>query len=778
MTNTPGTATADTPEHPALALLLARLASLQGKAVPWHRFSMVTETAEGTELRALSPASQAIELWRSRFPAGDIHRVQGPLSAGMAPALWIQDKPDPAQPVPAMLVVKGTLSTGALSCVDEHDRVHELPHELALQGQVLVLRAQEAAAETRDDTQIASTGRSEAQRRTARQWFAHAIRKRWRVFSEGAMATLTVNVIALVSSFYSMQVYDRVVPTRGYDTLWVLTVGVVMGIVLELVMRQLRSRLVERACKAIDEELSAVFFGHALAIRMDARPRTVGTFAAQIRHFEMVRNFMTSTTLFVFADAPFALMFIAVIALIAGPVALVPLAFVPISIIAGLMFRKKLARLTEANMEESNRKSGLLIEAIDGIESIKASGAEWKLLERWQKLTSTLATNEIAMKDLTGLSTNLTQTLQQISYIGLVAAGVFAIGAGNLTMGGLIACTIISSRALNPIAQLSGLIVQWQQSKVALKGLDAIMAMPPDVLPDERRMVPDQCQGRLRLEDIQYAYGNDSPVLTVEKLQLQPGERVAVLGAVGSGKSTLVKALSGLYRPGQGRVYLDEVDMAHLAPDFVREHIGYLPQDVRLFQGTLRENLSLGLPSPSDQQILDAARITGLDRTITTHPRGLGIEISEGGRGLSGGQKQLVGLTRMVLARPRIMLLDEPTASMDPQLEDHIATHIFGMRPLDTTLVVVTHKLAMLRHFTRIVVVDKGRIVADGPRDDILARMRESAKPGTSAVAPKPAAVPTPAVTTAVTPAAPSPRTAVRAQPGKLPGTLPDPELA
>jgi ATP-binding cassette subfamily C protein LapB len=464
--------------------------------------------------------------------------------------------------------------------------------------------------------------------------------------------------------------------------------------------------------------------------------------------------------LFAVADAPFALLFIAVIALIAGPVALVPLAFVPISILVGLMFRKRLASLTQANMEESNRKNGLLIEAIDGIESIKSSGAEWKLLERWQKLTNTLASNEIAMKDLTGLSTNLTQTMQQISYIGLVAVGVFAIGAGNLTVGGLIACTIISSRALTPIAQLTGLIVQWQQAKVALKGLDAIMALPPDSLPSERRMVPDHCLGRLRLEAVQFAYGRDQPVLMVERLQIQPGERVAVLGAVGSGKSTLIKALSGLYRPGQGRVFLDGVDMVNLAPEFVREHIGFLPQDIRLFQGTLRENLALGLPSPSDQQMLDAARLTGLDRMITAHPRGLGIQISEGGRGLSGGQKQLVGLTRLVLAQPRIMLLDEPTASMDPQLEDHVATHIFGGRPHDTTLLVVTHKLAMLRHFTRVIIVDKGRIVADGPREDIVAFLREGTK---AAAPPKNPATQRPSAAT---------------QTGKPPVVVSDPEMA
>jgi ATP-binding cassette subfamily C protein LapB len=733
MQTTDATADLAAPSDKALPLLLARLAALQGQAVPWHRFALISQTSDGASLHDLPMASQAIELWRARFPAGDIHHVPGPLATGLAPALWVHEGDGSTIEFPSVLVVKGSLSSGAMSCVDAQDIPHVLPPHIASQGRLLVMRPDEEPDGDLDDSLLASDGRSEARRRTARQWFTYAIRKRWRHFSEGAVATITVNVIALVSSFYTMQVYDRVVPTRGYSTLWVLTAGVVMGIVLELLMRQVRSRLVDRACKAIDEELSSVFFGHAMAIRMDQRPRTVGTFAAQLRHFEMVRNFMTSTTLFVFADAPFALLFIAVIALIAGPVALVPLAFIPIAIGTGLLFKRKLARLSQAHMEESNQKNGLLIEAIDGIESIKASGAEWKMLDRWQALTRTLAGNEIQMKDLTGLSTNLAQTLQQISYIGLVAAGVFAIGSGNLTVGGLIACTIISGRALSPIAQLSGLIVQWQQSQLALKGLDAIMAMPPDVLPGERRMVPDRCQGQLRLTALTYAYGNDKPVLSVQSWRVQPGERVAVLGAVGSGKSTLVKALSGLYRPTEGNVLLDEVDMAHLAPEFVREHIGYLPQDVRLFQGSLRDNLALGLPTPSDQQILDAAQRTGLDRMIASHPRGLGIEISEGGRGLSGGQKQLVGLTRMVLAHPRIMLLDEPTASMDPQLEEHVAQHVFGLRPQDSTLVVVTHKLSMLRHFTRIVIIDRGRIVADGPREEILKRMREG---GQAASAP------------------------------------------
>ncbi len=711
-----------------LSQSLTRLASMQGHAVPWHRFAMMSQTLDGAPIADLDLADKAIELWRARFPAADIFDADFPLKPSDAPALWVTDVGnDLAQQ--SVLVVCGMVSTGALTCVDAEGKPVNLSAADAAKGRVLVLRTDEPLASAQDTATGAhdlGADTSPVKRRSAKQWFRYAIAKRWRSFAEGALSTVTVNVIALGSSFYSMQVYDRVVPTQGFSTLWVLTVGVLMAIVLELVMRQVRNRLVENACKAIDEELSGVFFGHALAIRMDQRPRTVGTFAAQIRHFEMVRNFMTSSTLFIFADAPFALMFVVVIAMIAGPVAVVPLIFIPISILAGLAFRSKLAKLTELHMQESNRKNGLLIEAIDGIESVKAAGAEWKMLDRWRALTHLLGRDELAIKNITNFSTNLTQTLQQLSYVGLMAAGVYAINEGNLTVGGLIACTIISGRALSPIAQISGLMVQWQQSQTALRGLDAIMAMQPDSLPGERRMVPERCMGNLKVQQLSFGYSAETPALTLENLNISNGERVAILGAVGSGKTSLIKALSGLYKPAEGRVFLDNVDMNNLAPEFVREHIGYLPQDVRLFQGTLRENLALGLPSPTDEQIMQAARITGLDKLLGTHSKGLGIEISEGGRGLSGGQRQLVGLTRLVLAQPRIMLLDEPTASMDPQLEEQVAERVFGTRPNDTTLVVVTHKPAMLRYFSRIIILDKGKVVADGPRDEILKRLRDT----------------------------------------------------
>ncbi len=311
----------------------------------------------------------------------------------------------------------------------------------------------------------------------------------------------------------------------------------------------------------------------------------------------------------------------------------------------------------------------------------------------------------------------------------MMAGGAHVNNAGQLTMGGLIACSITSGRALTPVAQLPGLIVQWQHAKIALQSLNGIMQMPSDRDQSERLVVPELCQGEIKMNKVGFSYAKDLPGLEVPALSIAPGDRIAVLGAVGSGKTTLIKLLSGLYKPSTGQVYLDQVDMMHLAPEFVREHVGYLPQDVRLFNGTLRHNLTLGLPMPSDSQIFKAAAMTGLDQVIQNHPLGLELMIAEGGRGLSGGQRQLVGLTRMLLASPKILLLDEPTASMDAKLENRVMQHLFEQMPPESAIVVVTHKPAALTYMNRILVVDKGRLVLDGPRDEVLQRLRQPVAP-------------------------------------------------
>ena len=711
-------------EDSELASLLSRLAALLGHAVPAHRFSMVQYSEDGIELAELVRDQKATEMWRARFAGAPMHTLTvAELERGSFPLLWISEDGQDAR------LVRGRLSHGACSTEDASGQSRDVDAVTIGKGTLLSLRV--------DVGELHDAGTP----RTASDWFAYAIRKHRRIFTEGIFATFMISSIGLVSGLYSMQVYDRVIPTKGYATLWVLTFGALLAIVLEFTMKQVRAHITDRAAKAIDLELSGVFFGKAMDIRMDARPNTVGTFASQIRQFESVRSFMTTSTLFILADAPFALMFIGVMGMLAGPVALVPLIMVPVAILTGLYFSKSIGRHTSEHMAESNSKNGLLIEAVDGIESIKAAGGEWKMRDRYRNLTATIAASEIKLKELSTRATNMAQSIQQLNYVALVGAGAYAISAGDLTMGGLMACSIISGRALAPMAQIPQLIVQWKHAQSALKSLDDIMEMPSDRSGEDRLLVPENCVGMLHMDKAVFSYRQDKPTLEIEALSIQPGERIAVLGSVGSGKSTLVKMLSGLYKPKSGAVLLDGVDMNQLAPEFVREHIGYLPQDVRLFNGTLRDNLTLGLPTPSDSVILRAARLTGLDQIIQNHPKGLELDISEGGRGLSGGQRQLVGLTRLLMAKPRILLLDEPTASMDAQLEARVMRHLFQEMPPDSVVVVVTHKMGLLPLVNRVIVVDKGRVVADGPRDQVLARMRQPVSSAATAVSATPSEV-------------------------------------
>lgn len=706
-TQSPGTARPDAAylEDPTLSKALSRLAAQYGHAVPAFRFGMLQRNADGIELVQLTRERKAVEMWRARFASGPV-KIMRPdeLTQSDFPLLWISaDGLD-------IRLVRGRLSHGPCLTEDAEGLAHELDTDTLESGTLLRLQTGSDPMPGRDVPQTAS------------DWFAGAIRKRRRVFFDGVIATMIISLLALVTSIYSMQVYDRVVPTKGYATLWVLTVGALIAIALEFLLKQVRAHMIDRASKAIDQELSGVFFGKALSIRMDARPDTVGTFASQIRHFESVRNFLTSSSLFILADAPFALFFIGVMAMIAGPVALVPLCMLPVAIFTGLYFRAPIEKLTGENMLDSNRKNGLLIESVDGIESIKAAGGEWKMEDRYRELTNSIAASDLQLKTLTARATNLAQGIQQLNYIALIAVGAYAITNGDLTMGGLIACSIISGRALAPIGQIPQLIVQWKHAKMALRSLDAIMAMPSDRDAGQRLVVPESCGGQLRMDQAVFAYRDDKSTLEIPALTIQPGDRIAVLGSVGSGKSTLIKMLSGLYKPKSGSVFLDGVEMNHLAPAFLREHVGYLPQDVRLFNGSLRDNLTLGLPTPSDGLILRAAALTGLDQIIQNHPKGLELEIAEGGRGLSGGQRQLVGLTRLLLAQPKILLLDEPSASMDTRMEARVMQHLFQEIAPSSVVVVVTHKTGLLEHVNRVIVVDKGRIVADGPRDRIMTR--------------------------------------------------------
>ena len=694
-----------------LAPLLVKMSALAGVAVPLHRFAFPEASADGIELASLAPSSQAIELWKIRFPDGPSQALTAEeITKPILPLLWVKQGDGDLD----ARIIRGIQNQGFL--VESAD------------GETAFFDAAEIAAGTTLKLQIGSSEMraGDADGLTARQLFYKALIARRSVFFEAVFATLMLSIFGLMSALYTMQVYDRVVPTNGFSTLWVLTIGVLLAILFEFAMKIVRAQMVDRASKVIDVELSSVFFGKAMDIRAESRPRTVGTFAAQIRHFESVRNFMTSTTLFILADAPFALFFIFVIYLIAGEVAIVPLLMLPLGLALGLGMKGRVEKYAAETMEESNKKNGLLIEAIDGIESVKAVSAEWKIKERWRNLTLDISSSELKTKLITSIATSSTQTVHQLSYVGVIAVGAYLISQGDITMGALIACSIISGRALTPLAQIPSLIVKWKQAKIALNVLDQIMAMPSEQNAD-RHVVPDACTGHISVSELAFSYDINARPLEVAKLDIKPGDRIAVLGAVGSGKSTLLKLLAGLYRPKAGRAFLDGTDMQLIAVEFLREQIGYLPQEVRLFNGSLRENLVLGLPVLSDSQILATCQKTGLDSVIRSHYQGLDIMISEGGKGLSGGQRQLVGLTRMLLAKPKVILLDEPTASMDGALEAKVMDYLFEKVDDNSVVIMATHKSAAMKHVNRIIVVEGGRVAIDGPRDKVIEELNRQA---------------------------------------------------
>ena len=591
------------------------------------------------------------------------------------------------------------------------------PQQLQPGAEVLLLRLQVPTASTT--------------RQRARDVISTAFWQYKPIFLDGALATLSINLVALATSFFSMQVYDRVIPTQGLHTLWMLSLGVGLAILFEFVLKVVRSRVMEYAVVGLDAQLARDIFQRLLGVRLDQLPPSVGTLAGQLRAYEGIRAFLTASTAYLLIDAPFALLFIAVIGFLATPVLLlVPLGFLVASLLTGLFLRREIERSTHAGARDSNLKTGLLVEAVEGAETIKAGQGGWRFVSRWVAVTTRAIQNDLQVRRLSEVGGYLTAAFGQLSYAAMVALGAWLVIDGQMTMGALIACTTLSGRALAPVGMLPGLLVQYAHAKAALAGLEKVYALEADNAGTERPLLPEQLNGHYRLQDVRYSYatagataGNQLAV-AVPALEIQAGDKVGVLGPVGSGKSTLLRLLSGLYQPQEGRILLDGLELSHIARQRVSEQVGYLQQDHRLFEGSLRDNLLIGLPDPGDEALLRAAHKTGLTALIADHPQGLDLPIAEGGKGLSGGQKQLLAFTRLVLTQPRIWLLDEPTAHMDDDLEQRcLATLKESLSP-DRTAIIVTHKSSILPLVTHLIVVSQHRVLFSGLRDDVLQRLK------------------------------------------------------
>ena len=565
------------------------------------------------------------------------------------------------------------------------------------------------------------------------------------------LASLVTNLMALGGILFSMQIYDRVVPSQSLPTLYVLFGGVLLSILFAWAMRSARMHITDMLGKRADLRISDRVFGHALRVRNSARPRATGTFVSQIRELEPVREMLTSTTVAAVADLPFFLLFCVIFWFIAGWLVWVPLAAFVLLLLPSLLAQKRLRNLAQASMREAALRNAMLVETVQGIEDIKLLQAEPRFQNQWNHFNAVNAQAGLKLRALLNSLNNWMQTVQGSAFAFVVFFGAPLVMSGEMSTGVLVASSILSSRMLAPLSSITGVLNRWQQAKMSSEGLDQLMQLPVDHADDGSRIHRPVVQGSYELSGAEFSYDGENPALRVKQLNIAAGERIAILGRNGAGKSTLLQALSGLLEPKAGKVLLDDATLTHIDPSDVRRDVALLTQNARLFYGTLRENLLLGAPHATDDELLKALQATGAWAFVRRLPLGLDYQVMEGGMGLSGGQRQSLLISRLLVRNPRVLLLDEPTASLDEVAEREVIGLLRNLAP-GHTLVVATHRPAVLQAVDRIVVVDNGGVVLDGKRDAVLQRLRQGTK--------APAAATAATATAAKAPAAQSPEAA------------------
>jgi ATP-binding cassette, subfamily C, bacterial LapB len=561
--------------------------------------------------------------------------------------------------------------------------------------------------------------------RPTRDWFWGTLSLYRRTYLWVAVAALLVNLFALALPLFTMNVYDRVVPTKGQETLWVFVIGVTAIFVVEFVLRFVRSYFVDEAGRSADELMAGRIFGQVLGIRLDARPQSAGAFANQLREFETLRDFFTSATLVTLIDLPFIALFIAVVYVIGGPVALVPLIAVPIVVGTGLLYQKRINRTVARSAREAAQKHALLVESIVGLETIKGLGAEGRTQRNWERFVAMTADSANETRRHSHTAQFVTNFVSQIVSIAVVIVGVYQIFEGNLTVGALIACTILTGRAMAPLTQVASLLTRFDQSMVSLRTIDKIMQMPVDRPPGTQFVHRPVLRGDIEFKDVKFRYpGQPVPALDGVSFRVKAGERVGIVGKIGSGKSTIEKLILNFYAPESGSIRIDGTDLKQIDPADLRRNIGYVPQDVFLFFGSVRDNIAIGQPHADDAAILRAARLAGVDAFVARHPSGFDMPVGEGGQSLSGGQRQSVAIARAFIREPNILIMDEPSSAMDKGSEDWLMARMEEI--LDgKTLLLVTQRLSLLSLVDRLIVMDNGRVVADGPRDAVLESLQK-----------------------------------------------------
>ena len=557
-----------------------------------------------------------------------------------------------------------------------------------------------------------------------RNWFWGTLFRSWRIYRDVLLASLMINLFGLTGPFFTMIVYDRVIPNLAFETLWVLALGIGTVYGFSLVLRGLRGYFVDEAGKKANLRISAALLEKVLGLRLEVRPKSIGGFSKNLQQFEAVRDFITSFSITALIDLPFMLLGLAAIWYLGGSIVYIHLTAILIMGLFALAVQAPLKKAVERSFAASAQKNAILVEGLSGIETIKMLRAESQIQRAWEEAVSYIATWSSRSRLFSTSVTHFSDFIMNLTVVGVLIAGVYRISEGKLSQGGIIALMILSRQAIAPMSQVVSLATRFHRAKAALGTLDAIMELPVERPADKSFLHRSECRGRLGFAQVDFQYpGQSGLALRQITLTIEPGEKVAIIGPIGSGKTTLGKRLLGLYEPTGGMVCLDDTDIRQIDPAELRRFIGYVPQDITLFRGTIRENIILGSPEVEDERILRAAELAGVSQFAGKHPKGFDMEIGEQGRGLSGGQRQSVAMARALLHDPPILILDEPSSSMDNRTETRMKTNLKNLLA-GKTLVLITHRGSLLDLVERIIIIDNGAVVADGPRDQVLSAMK------------------------------------------------------
>ena len=553
-------------------------------------------------------------------------------------------------------------------------------------------------------------------------WFWSVVKVHWRSYGHIALAALLINMLALAMPLFTMSVYDRVIPNGAIPSLVALSVGMVIAVVFDFVLRTVRSRMIDVTGKTMDVVLAANIFEHVMAVKMAQRPVSVGILANQLRDFDSVREFFTSGSIVSATDLLFAVLFLAVLFTIAGPLAWIPLVMLPVMIAIGFIMQRPLDRAMKRLQAESAARHGVLVESLSGLETVRATGSEARMQTAWERSVAATARSGEDVHFWSSLTLTSASSAQQLTSLLMVIIGVFLILDGKLSVGALVAANMLAGRVLGPIAGIASIITRGTQTLASLKSINRIMSLERERSPERAYVTRKINEGRISFENVSFSYPN-APGKALDKVsfKIEAGEKIGIIGRVGSGKTTVGRLLLGFYEAQEGRILVDGVDSRQYDPSDLRTGIGFALQDTDLFFGKLRDNIALGKPHATDEEVLEAARLAGVESFIAGHPMGYDMPISEGGRSLSGGQKQAIGLARVLIRKPRVLFLDEPTAHFDVRSESEFLERLKALRDERMTIIISTHRLSLLSMVDRLLLFDSGRLVADGPRDKVMA---------------------------------------------------------